>query len=277
MTFARFRRLAGTVILALAALGVTGGAAGVAAATELTWYGHAAFKLTTPGGRVLVIDPWIANPANPTGADDLAKLEKVDLILVTHGHGDHVGNAVEIAERTGARLVATFDLVRAMVSRRGYPEKQAGMATAGNFGGSISLLDDEVKVSFVPALHGSDIETGAGDTAAAGDPGGFVIGIKDGPTIYHTGDTDVFSDMALVNTFGKIDVMLACIGDKFTMGPERAAIAARLVDPTTAVIPMHYGTFPVLTGTPAAFAEALKREGVKAAMREMKPGETIRF
>jgi L-ascorbate metabolism protein UlaG (beta-lactamase superfamily) len=107
-----------------------------------------------------------------------------------------------------------------------------------------------------------------------GAPGGFVITIRGGPTIYHTGDTDLFSDMALLSRFHKIDVMLVCIGDHFTMGPARAAEAVKLVKPRTA-IPMHYGTFPVLTGTPEAFERELKQRKVKAELRVMKVGETI--
>ncbi len=253
-----------------------------ASATELTWYGHSAFKLTTPTGKVVLIDPWIVNPANPNGKQDLEALTKADLILVSHGHGDHIGNAVEIAKTTGAKLVGTFDLMRALVQYRGYPKDQAGMATAGNFGGEITLLGGEVKVAFVPAVHGSDVEVASGlpdegTQRPAGDPGAFLITVKDGPTIYHTGDTDLFSDMALVKRFRPVDVMLVNIGDKFTMGPQRAAIATKLVEPRRMAIPMHFGTYPVLTGTPADFAEALKQEGVATPMREMKVGETVKF
>ncbi len=250
--------------------------------TQLTWYGHSTFKITTPSGKVLLVDPWVTNPANKNGKEDLAKLDKVDLILVTHGHSDHVGNASEIAKKTKARLVATFDLAKAMVQYAGYPKDQMGFDGVGHFGGEITLLDGEVKVAFIPALHGSDIEAGegtqfAGMQEAAGNPGGFLISVKDGPAIYHTGDTDVFTDMALVNRFRQVDVMIACIGDKFTMGPARAAFATRLVNPAKMVIPMHYGTFPVLTGTPEAFAKALKQEKVKAPMKEMKIGETLKL
>ena len=250
--------------------------------TELTWYGHSAFKITTPSGKVVLIDPWIANPANKSGKEDVEKQDKVDLILLTHGHGDHVGNSVEIAKKTGAHLVGTFDLLKAMVAYKGYPKDQAGFGTAGHFGGEISLLDGEVKVAFVPALHGSDTEAGegmpsAGLPVAAGDAGGFLVSVKNGPAIYHAGDTDVFGDMALVRQFRPVDVFIAPIGDKFTMGPSRAALATKLVDPRKMVIPMHYGTFPVLTGTPSAFDQALKTQKVKVPMREMKIGETLAF
>ena len=250
--------------------------------TELTWYGHSAFKLVTPAGKVLLIDPWITNPANKNGKDDLAKLDRVDLILVTHGHGDHVGDAVEIAKKTGAKLVATFDLMKAIVQYRGYPKDHATAATTGNFGGEISLLDGEVKVAFIPAIHSSGIEGAAdlpnpGAIHGAGNPGGFLVSVKDGPAIYHSGDTDLFADMTLIDNFRQVDVFLACIGDKFTMGPYRAALAAKYVNPAQLVIPMHFGTFPFLTGAPAVFEKALKNEGVNTPMREMKVGETLSF
>jgi len=248
------------------------------AETKLTWYGHAAFKIQTPSGKVLLIDPWIKNPANKNADDDLAKLDKVDLILITHGHGDHIGNSVDIAKKTGAVLVASGDLGRAVVQYQGFPEKQADRAATGNFGGEVSLLDGEVKVAFIPAVHSSSVNAAEGkDVHAGGNPGGFLVSVKNGPTFYHTGDTDLFSDMALIPEFRPVDIMLTTIGDKFTMGPTRAAKAAKLVKPVKMIVPMHFGTFPALTGTPAAFEAALKKEKVKAPMREMKVGETISF
>jgi L-ascorbate metabolism protein UlaG (beta-lactamase superfamily) len=243
--------------------------------TQLTWYGQSAFKLVTPSGKVLLIDPWVSNPVFENAKQEIAALKHVDLILITHGHSDHVGDAVEIGKKTGAKLVATFDLADAMVKHLGYPAEQAQTDTVGHFGGEITLLDGEVKVTFVRAHHGSGVS--ADDQHGlryGGAPGGFVITIRRGPTIYHTGDTDLFSDMALLPRFHEIDVMLACIGDHYTMGPARAAEAVKLVGPRI-VIPMHYGTFPVLTGTPETFERELKKRQLSTQLRVTKIGETI--
>ena len=245
------------------------------AQTQLTWYGQSGFKIVTPGGKTLLIDPWLTNPVFDKGKETLAALKNVDLILLSHGHSDHVGNAVEIGKITRAKLVATFDLSTAMVTALGYPNELADIETTGHFGGTLRLLDGEVSVTFVPAWHGAGVAKDDNSPPIyGGNPSGLIVALRNGPTFYHTGDTDVFSDMALVSRFNKIDIMLACIGDHFTMGPARAAEAVNLVGPRIA-IPMHYGTFPVLTGTPEAFGEELKKRGVKTELRVMKVGETI--
>jgi L-ascorbate metabolism protein UlaG (beta-lactamase superfamily) len=243
--------------------------------THLTWYGQSGFKIVTPAESVLLIDPWLTNPVYQKGNDELASLKRVDLILLSHGHSDHVGNAVEIGKRTRAKLVATFDLSAAMKSVLGYPSELAETDTTGHFGGTLNLLDGEVAVTFVPAWHGAAVE--ADETSPpfyGGNPSGLIIAIRDAPTFYHTGDTDLFSDMALVSRYNEIDIMLVCIGGHFTMDPRRAADAVTFVNPRT-VIPMHYGTFPVLTGTPEVFEHELKKRGARAELRVMKPGETL--
>jgi len=246
-------------------------------ATQITWYGHAGFKIITPAGNVLLIDPWLTNPKFDKGKDELASLKRVDLIFLTHGHGDHVGDAVEIGKRTGAKLSATFDLAAAMTSVLGYPDKQAGNDTCGHMGGRIPLLDGDVTAEFVPAWHGSAVrKDDKSPPVYAGSPSGVVITLKNGPTIYHTGDTCFFSDIARVSDYRKIDIMMVCMGDHFTMGPVGAADAVKAVHPRI-VIPIHYGTFPLLTGTPEALDAELKKRDIKTELRVLKIGEAISF
>lgn len=250
----------------------------VNATTEIVWYGHASFKIKTPQGKVLLIDPWIVNPANNYNKKYLEELDRVDFILLTHAHGDHVGNSIEIAKKTGAKLVASYDLGMAMILHGGFPEKQFGYETTGNIGGEITLLDGEIKISFVPAVHSSALEINNPQKGLvyAGNPGGFIISIKNGPVIYHTGDTDLFKDMKIIGSLYKVDIMMVCIGDKFTMGPKKAAIATKWVNPRI-VVPMHYGTFPVLTGKVEDFEKELKSQKVKSKLLKMKIGEIYRF
>lgn len=250
-----------------------------AAGTEITWYGHSAFKVTTPSGKIVLIDPWLTNPANPKGKEILANLDKADQILLTHAHGDHIGNSIEIAKKTGAKLVASNDLMKAMVKYADFPAKQADFSGTGNFGGTVTLLGGEVKVTFTHAVHSSALEyeekTGIPKSLAyAGNPGGFIITVAGGPTIYHTGDTDLFGDMKFIGDLAPVDIMMTCIGDKFTMGPDRAAMAVDLVNPKM-VIPMHFGTFAALTGTPETFEQSLKKRGSKTIYKRMQVNEAF--
>lgn len=267
-------------VIVVPALTVLGSTPQRSSGTQLYWYGHSAFKLTTPSGKVLLLDPWLTNPLNKNGKNDLANLDRADLILVSHGHFDHTGDAVEIAKKTKARLVTTLDLGRAMAENGGYPKELVTFDTQGNFGGEVTFFNGEVKITFVPAVHSSVVATQEAkgdsftDVHSAGNPSGFLIQVKNGPVIYHTGDTDLFTDMGLLSRLYSVTVMLACIGDHFTMGPVRAAEAVRLVNPKL-VVPIHFGTFSALPGTPEAFAKALQQQGVKSQLKLMQVGETL--
>lgn len=264
-----------SALLALAMLAMTATVA--QAATKIHWYGQSAFRIETPSGGVILIDPWLTVPTNPD-KNSIAELGRVDYILITHGHFDHVGNAVEIAKKTGAVLIATADLGRNLIAVEGYPKDKF---LAAYTGGTVALPKAGARVTLVNAIHGSNLllskppESGPA-TVPGGNPVGFVLQIDGGPTIYHTGDTDVFTDMKLIPEFFKIDVMLACIGGTYTMDPVRAALAVKWVNPKH-VIPMHYGTFPALAGTPAQFKAALKKRGLGNRMIEMKPGGDLTF
>jgi L-ascorbate metabolism protein UlaG (beta-lactamase superfamily) len=272
-------------LLALLALVLSAAAPQLHAAdkTQVTWYGQSAFKIVTPKGYVLFVDPWLKNPMNKNGQEDLDSIDRADLILVSHGHFDHVGSAAEIAKKTKARLVATFDLGATLATYGGVPKDHMGYDSLGNFGGTLSFFNDEVQITFVTAVHSSSVnrkDLGLGpedENHWAGSPSGFLIKIKSGPTIYHTGDTDLFGDMAQLRKYGAIDLMLVCIGDHFTMGPLGAAEAVKLVSPGKAV-PMHYGTFlPMMTGTPEQFKAALRALGLEKKFFPMVVGQTERF
>jgi L-ascorbate metabolism protein UlaG (beta-lactamase superfamily) len=251
--------------------------------TKVTWYGHASFKIETPSGGVIMIDPWLGAPTNPD-KNALANLGKVDYILLTHGHADHVGNTVEIGKKTGAVLVAPYGLLFQMKSVLGYPEAQATLATGGNIGGTIDLPNAKAKVTLVNAIHGSELTSptigtpgpGQSSTIGGGNPVGFVLQIEGGPTIYHTGDTEVYEDMKLIPEFFKVDMMLACIGGHFTMDPARAALAVQRVKPRQ-VVPMHYGTFGLLKGTPDELKAELAKRKVKVEVIVLKPAESRAF
>jgi L-ascorbate metabolism protein UlaG (beta-lactamase superfamily) len=250
--------------------------------TKIRWFGHAAFSITTPKGKVLLIDPWLKNPSNPdvkNGKDPLTSLSKVDYILLTHGHRDHVGDAVEIARKTGAVLICNPELAGNMVKLADFPGKQAETDAIMGIGGEIQIADGEVIVAMTPAVHSSSVfNPKAGPTEAerayGGNPAGFVLIIKGGPTVYHSGDTAYFKDMETIGEDYQIDLALLNIGGHFGMEPRMAAKAAQSVSAKLA-IPQHYATFPGIAQNSSEFAAELKRLNIP--FYEMKPGETITF
>ena len=250
--------------------------------TKIKWFGHAAFSITTPKGKVLLNDPWLNNPLNPEakdGKDPLVAVPKVDYILLTHGHRDHVGDAVEIAKKTGAVLICNPELAGNLVKLADFPAKQAQTDAIMGIGGEIQIADGEVTVAMTPAVHSSSVfnpkATATEDERAyGGNPAGFVLIIKNGPTLYHSGDTAYFKDMETVGEQYKVDVALLNIGGHFGMEPRMAAKAAQSVGARLA-IPQHYATFPGISVNADDFTAELKR--LKIPFYEMKLGETITY
>lgn len=227
---------------------------------SITWLGHSTFILRTLGGKRVILDPWIAT--NPSCPEDAKKVGDLDLMLVTHGHGDHTADVVTVARSTSAQVVAPFEL-SVIFQQRGL-KNVVGMNPGG------TLKTHGLSVTMVQAVHSSSIEED-GKHVYAGLATGYVIAFEDGLVAYYAGDTSIFSDMKLIGDIYRPTLAFLPIGDLFTMGPEQAAAACDLLG-VKKVMPMHWGTFPALTGTPGRFRELVASKGVEVL--DLKPGET---
>jgi L-ascorbate metabolism protein UlaG (beta-lactamase superfamily) len=229
---------------------------------KVTYLGHSAFKVLSPKGVVIYIDPFLSG--NPKTPAELKTVEKADLILVTHGHGDHLGDTLAIAEKTNARIVAMPELGRYLT------KKGAKNVVGMNKGGTYT--SHGIAITMVHALHSSSVTEGD-QVIYAGDPAGFVIRFENGFTLYHAGDTGIFGDMKIIGEIYKPELSLLPIGSHFTMDPREATYASKLLG-SKYVIPIHYGTFPVLTGTVEEFLKLMK-EVPQTKVLVLRPGETV--
>jgi L-ascorbate metabolism protein UlaG (beta-lactamase superfamily) len=224
------------------------------AGATITWYGHACVELRTPGGRTVLIDPWFGNPRSPRSAADVTAC---DLLLVTHGHDDHLGDALAIASRLRPAWPCIHEMSLWLARRLpGGSDQVIGM----NKGGTVETAG--LRVTMTRADHSAGNWDGSAETTLyLGEPAGFVIELEDGYRIYHAGDTEVFGDMALIRELHRPDLALLPIGGHYTMDPGGAALAVELLG-VSDVMPIHYGTFPALAGTPEQLGEALQARGL---------------
>lgn len=271
------RELFRSVVLAVLAGWLWAGTL-AAAPIEVLWLGQATTRITTVNGKVIVIDPFLVkNPKTPEKYKDLKALGKVDLILVTHGHFDHTADVGELSRMNNAKVVGNGEMAAQLT---GYGVIEQGMAISMNTSGTLQPFGDAIKIHMVPAEHSSglaveDPDTHKKHTVYSGMPVGYVVELENGFTIYHSGDTGVFGDMALIDKFHDLDLALVCIGGHFTMDPLGAAYALTQYLKPKQVIPIHYATFPPLKGTPAQLKAAMGDSSIKVL--DVEPGQALRF
>ncbi len=242
------------------------------------WFGQSAFKITSVTGKVIMIDPFLTkNPKTPPENKDLAALGKVDLVLVTHAHGDHVGDGPAIAKQHQVPLYGPAGLNDSLVALGELPPE---LAPRFNKGGTIQPLGEGIRITMTRAEHSSEYrwnnpETQHEEIHVGGEPAGFIIELENGFKIYHMGDTGLFSDLSFIASYYRPDLVLIPIGGHFTMDPKDAAYATREFLKPRYAIPIHYGTNPQLKGTPAEYRQALGETPTQVL--SLNPGESARF
>ena len=274
----RTRSVAMVVVVACVAFLLRSGPLGAQPSKiEVLWLGQAAVRITTVSGKVIVIDPWLTqNPKTPAQYKNLDALGKVDLILVTHAHGDHLGDGPDLAKKHKVPLWGPAGLDQSLQTLGVLPPE---LAPRMNKGGTITPFGPDIKITLTRAEHSSELvwtnpATGKPETHVGGEPGGFIVEFENGFKLYHMGDTGVFADMKWIGEYYKPDLILIPIGGHFVMSPKDAAVATEMIKPKVA-IPIHYGTTPLLKGTPQEYLQALGNTSVKVIT--MNPGDTQTF
>ena len=266
--------------IAIALLATSIGTAQAASKDKVTvqWLGQAAFKITSVDGKVIMIDPYLTkNPKTPEKYKDLKALGKVDLILVTHAHGDHVGDGPVLAKMHNVPLYAPAGLNDTLLALDILPKE---LSPRFNKGGVITPLGPNIKITMTRAEHSSEFrwsnpKSGQNEIHVGGEPAGFIIELENGFKIYHMGDTGIFGDMKLIGEYYKPDLVLIPVGGHFVLSPTDAAYATRVWLKPRHAIPMHYGTNPHLKGTPEEYVRALGKTTTK--VHPLNPGDEINF
>jgi L-ascorbate metabolism protein UlaG (beta-lactamase superfamily) len=246
--------------------------------TQVQWLGQATTKITTPGGKVIVIDPWLTtNPKTPDQFKKIESLGKVDLILVTHGHNDHFADAPALAKLNNAPVYGPAGLMQSVITLGILPPE---LSQRFGKGGTVTPIGPEIKITAIHAEHSSELvwrnpASSKDETHVGGEPVGYIIELENGFKIYHMGDTGLFGDMAFIGQYYKPDLVLIPIGGHFVMHPKEAAVATKDFIKPKFAIPIHYGTTPVLKGTPAEYIKALGSSSTKVF--PINPGDKLEF
>jgi L-ascorbate metabolism protein UlaG (beta-lactamase superfamily) len=245
---------------------------------EVQWLGQSTTKITTLTGKVIVIDPFMVNnPKTPVAYKNLDAIGKVDVILVTHGHGDHTGDVAELAKRTGAPVLGPAGLISTMVDLGWVPAEKA---VRFGKGGKVQPAGPQITITQTRAEHSSEVTvtdpaTKKSTTYPGGEPAGFIVEMENGFKLYHMGDTGLFGDMRLIGEYYKPDLIMIPIGGHFVMDPKDAAYATSQMLKPKYAIPFHYGTFPVLKGTPQEYQAALGQTTTQVF--PISPGDKLQF